>query len=192
MCWGFAPLLRCLKTRLVPSSCKALPVIHSWGGSSENYYHQTQQWCCHISVDSSTSSEFAKARHPLILLRIVSAGTTSEWSQRDNYPLPYTTSKPWAEFHLVLHWQHFTFTCRHLSRHCATYKAGENRILQIWTGVRVICSHTHFTCPIASKSCMLVPKRKMGVLTEYYHWKKSLLCSTSKPFWCCPFSLRFR
>lgn len=117
------------------------------GGSSENYYHQTQQWCCHISVDSSTSSEFAKARRPLILLRIVSAGATSEWSRRDNYPLPYTTSKPWAEFHLVVHWQHFTFTCRHLSRHCATYKAGENRILQIWTGVPVICSHTHFHLP---------------------------------------------
>lgn len=147
LCWGFAPLLRCLKTRLVPSSCKALPVRYSWGGSSENYYHQTQQWCCHISVDSSTSSEFAKARRPLILLRIVSAGATSEWSWRDNYPLPYTTSKPWAEFHLVVHWQHFTFTCRHLSRHCATYKAEENRILQIWTGVPVICSHTHFHLP---------------------------------------------
>lgn len=56
-------------------------------------YHQTQQWsCCHISLDSSTSG-FAKARHPLTLLGIVSAGVTSERSQRDNYPLPYTTSK---------------------------------------------------------------------------------------------------
>lgn len=87
-------------------------------GSSENYYHQTQQWCCwYLSLDSPYS-DFAKARCPFILLQIaisiLSAGATRERSQRDNSSLPYTRSNPWADFHPC-----FALTAFHLYLHAS-------------------------------------------------------------------------
>jgi len=61
-----------------------------------------------------------------------------------------------------------TFTFMHFKSHCATCKAGENKIHRIWRAIPVLPPATS-TCPTARKRCTLAPNRRMGVQIKHDH-----------------------